>query len=278
VDIYFDPPPVEGDEDILIGKITSVVEKIVGGAEGGDVLVFCTGEKMIKDTVARLLGCKVRRELHVMPLYGRLGSEEQEKVFDPAPQGLTKIVVSTNVAETSVTIDGISAVVDTGLAKMISTTLAPTPAPWWKPASPEPPPTKEKAGRDEPVPEYATGTIRKRATRNVTPSPGGNLQNRPGRSSCSGWRKSASGTLRPSPLSARRTPKASTEPWTPCGFWMPWITKMDSRHRQAHDPLPPHAPPGPDDRRVDPALPRRPSGVIIAAAFCPPNAPFLCPR
>jgi ATP-dependent helicase HrpA len=118
VDIYFDPPPVEGDEDILIGKITSVVEKIVGGAEGGDVLVFCTGEKMIKDTVARLLGCKVRRELHVMPLYGRLGSEEQEKVFDPAPQGLTKIVVSTNVAETSVTIDGISAVVDTGLAKM----------------------------------------------------------------------------------------------------------------------------------------------------------------
>jgi len=80
--------------------------------------VFCTGEKMIKDTVARLLGCTVRRELQVMPLYGRLGSEEQEKVFDPVEQGKVKVVVSTNVAETSVTINGIVAVIDTGLAKM----------------------------------------------------------------------------------------------------------------------------------------------------------------
>jgi len=120
VEMVYDPPPVEGDEEVLITKIASVVEKIVGGggSDGGDILVFCTGERMIKDTVSRLLGCKVRRQLHVMPLYGRLGSEEQEKVFDPAPEGLIKVVVATNVAETSVTIDGISAVVDTGLAKM----------------------------------------------------------------------------------------------------------------------------------------------------------------
>ena len=129
VQLFYDPPPIEGDEDVLINKIASTVERLVGGSGiaagigvdsqgGGDILIFCTGEKMIKGTVAKLLGCKVRRDLYVMPLYGRLGSEEQEKVFDPAPPGLTKVVVSTNVAETSVTIDGITAVIDTGLAKM----------------------------------------------------------------------------------------------------------------------------------------------------------------
>ncbi|PIE03376.1 MAG: hypothetical protein CSA81_02435, partial [Acidobacteria bacterium] len=87
-------------------------------AAPGDILIFCTGERMIKDTVTRLSSCSVSRRLHIMPLYGRLGSEEQEKVFNPAPEGLTKVVVSTNVAETSVTIDGITAVIDTGLAKM----------------------------------------------------------------------------------------------------------------------------------------------------------------
>ena len=122
VDIFYDPPPVEGNEEVLIGKISSVVEKLVQGGNAGegsgDILVFCTGERMIKDTVAKLTGCLVRRELQVMPLYGRLGSEEQEKVFDPGEPGKIKVVVSTNVAETSVTIDGITAVIDTGLAKM----------------------------------------------------------------------------------------------------------------------------------------------------------------
>ena len=146
VEVFYDPPPVEGNEEVLIGKISSVVEKIVSdggspasgrdgrrvnrtttdnnagndnsGRDGGDILIFCTGERMIKDTVAKLTGSPVRREIQVMPLYGRLGSEEQEKVFDPAEPGKIKVVVSTNVAETSVTIDGITAVIDTGLAKM----------------------------------------------------------------------------------------------------------------------------------------------------------------
>ncbi len=122
VDILYDPPPVEGNEEVLIGKISGVVEKLVrggdSGEESGDILIFCTGERMIKDTVEKLSGCLVRRDLQVMPLYGRLGSEEQEKVFDPAEEGKIKVVVSTNVAETSVTIDGITAVIDTGLAKM----------------------------------------------------------------------------------------------------------------------------------------------------------------
>jgi HrpA-like RNA helicase len=57
-------------------------------------------------------------QLHLLPLYGRLGKEEQERVFDAAPRGKTKVVVSTNIAETSVTIDGITGVIDSGLSKL----------------------------------------------------------------------------------------------------------------------------------------------------------------
>ncbi|OQX29409.1 MAG: hypothetical protein B0D92_04000 [Spirochaeta sp. LUC14_002_19_P3] len=123
VEVVYKPLSIEGDEEILLNTITSIVEKTVhsmdyGSLEDGGILIFCPGEKIIKETAARLSGCKVRRKIHIMPLYGRLGSEEQEKVFDPAPKGLKKVVVATNVAETSVTIDGIKAVMDTGLAKL----------------------------------------------------------------------------------------------------------------------------------------------------------------
>jgi ATP-dependent helicase HrpA len=53
-----------------------------------------------------------------LPLYGRLNKEEQEAVFPPPPEGKTKVIVSTNIAETSVTIDGVTSVIDSGLAKM----------------------------------------------------------------------------------------------------------------------------------------------------------------
>ena len=56
----------------------------------------------------------------ILPLYGRLSKEEQERIFIPTPRGKTKIVVSTNIAETSVTIDGITTVIDSGLAKINS--------------------------------------------------------------------------------------------------------------------------------------------------------------
>lgn len=123
VKIHYNPLPVDNDEEVLLAAITAAVERIVsnsipGSQEDGDILIFCTGEKLIKETVTRLLSCKVRRELYVMPLYGRLGSDEQEKVFDKAPEGLKKVVVATNVAETSLTIDGITAVLDTGRAKL----------------------------------------------------------------------------------------------------------------------------------------------------------------
>ena len=115
VKLHYNPPAIENNEEELIKTIVGIVEKHSGQ---GDILVFCSGEKMIKDTVNQLLGCSVSNKLQVMPLYGRMGSEEQEKVFEDALPGLVKVVVATNVAETSITIDGITAVVDTGLAKL----------------------------------------------------------------------------------------------------------------------------------------------------------------
>jgi len=125
VRLYYDPPPIEGDEAMLIDKIVDKVEWIIGrgnsrqaGVSSGDILIFCSGEKMIKDSVAKLITCPARKRLQVMPLYARLGNEEQERVFEAAPENKTKVVVATNIAETSVTIDGIVAVIDTGLAKL----------------------------------------------------------------------------------------------------------------------------------------------------------------
>jgi len=114
VTVLYDPP--QGSEpEVLVNKIASIVERT--SREKGDILIFLQGEKVIKDTIAKLQGLSIRRKLHVQGLYGRLGKEEQEKVFLKAPLGKTKVVVSTNIAETSVTIDGITSVIDSGLCK-----------------------------------------------------------------------------------------------------------------------------------------------------------------
>ena len=126
VTVRYAPPPIEGKDEVLVESIAAAVEKIVmqgpvdPRSEKGDrdILVFCSGEKLIKETVARLFNCRVSQQIHVMPLFGRMGSEEQDKVFNPAPEGLIKVVVATNVAETSITIDGVAAVVDSGLVKL----------------------------------------------------------------------------------------------------------------------------------------------------------------
>jgi HrpA-like RNA helicase len=105
-------------EEALLNKIESIVERIVGEKRPGDILIFLPGEKMIKDCMNRLLFSPAGNYLHIQPLYGRLGREEQERVFDKAPRGKIKVVISTNIAETSVTIDGISSVIDSGLSKL----------------------------------------------------------------------------------------------------------------------------------------------------------------
>ncbi|MBR1920229.1 MAG: ATP-dependent RNA helicase [Spirochaetales bacterium] len=84
----------------------------------GDVLIFLPGEFDIKETELDLKGLPVAKDLEIYPLYGRLSKEEQERVFTPTGEGKTKVVISTNIAETSITIDGITCVIDSGLCKM----------------------------------------------------------------------------------------------------------------------------------------------------------------
>ncbi|MCL2443278.1 MAG: ATP-dependent RNA helicase [Treponema sp.] len=105
-------------EEAILMKIEGIITRFISEKREGDILVFLSGEKMIKDCMNRLTFCSVGNFLHIVPLYGRLSKEEQEKVFENAQKGKTKVVISTNIAETSVTIDGITAVIDSGLAKL----------------------------------------------------------------------------------------------------------------------------------------------------------------
>jgi ATP-dependent RNA helicase DHX8/PRP22 len=88
----------------------------------GDVLLFLTGQEEI-DTAAEILFERMRSlgssvpELIILPVYSALPSEMQTRIFDPAPPGSRKVVIATNIAEASLTIDGIYYVVDPGFAK-----------------------------------------------------------------------------------------------------------------------------------------------------------------
>lgn len=88
----------------------------------GDVLVFLTGQDEIETAEETLkqrtkgLGSRIG-EMIICPIYANLPSEQQAKIFEPTPEGARKIVLATNIAETSLTIDGIKYVVDPGFAK-----------------------------------------------------------------------------------------------------------------------------------------------------------------
>jgi RNA helicase HrpA len=125
VTLVYDPPLGEGVEadfrvaaDAMQAKIEQIVSRIVSERRDGDILIFLPGEKAIKDCMKRLAYGPVGGKLHIIPLYSRLGKDEQERVFERAPLFKTKVVISTNIAETSVTIDGITSVIDSGLAKL----------------------------------------------------------------------------------------------------------------------------------------------------------------
>lgn len=88
----------------------------------GDILVFLTGQDDIVEAeeriteISRKLGNRVR-ELIVCPIYANLPPELQQKIFEPTPDNARKVVLATNIAETSLTIDGIVYVVDAGFVK-----------------------------------------------------------------------------------------------------------------------------------------------------------------
>ncbi|KAL1876445.1 DEAH-box ATP-dependent RNA helicase prp22 [Diaporthe australafricana] len=111
----------EPESDYLDAALATVME-IHLTEPAGDILVFLTGQEEI-DTACEVLFERMKAlgpnvpELLILPVYSALPSEMQSRIFDPAPPGSRKVVLATNIAETSITIDGIYYVVDPGFVK-----------------------------------------------------------------------------------------------------------------------------------------------------------------
>ena len=113
--------PYEESRDYGINEaIADGVDELWAGGKGGDILIFLPGEREIRDAAEHLRGhlshSPVLRSAEVLPLYARQSQAEQERVF--APQGGRRIVLATNVAETSLTVPGIRFVIDAGTARV----------------------------------------------------------------------------------------------------------------------------------------------------------------
>ena len=108
-------PPREDEE--LLDALADTVQELVGERDG-DVLAFFSGEREIRDA-AELLTGRLGPDVEVLPLYSRLAAVEQQKVFGrKRSRHARRVVLATNVAETSLTVPGIRFVVDTGLARI----------------------------------------------------------------------------------------------------------------------------------------------------------------
>jgi ATP-dependent helicase HrpA len=113
VEVRYRPP--EEDEDLL-DALADTVEELLAERDG-DVLAFFSGEREIRDA-AEVLNGRLGPDVEVLPLYSRLAAADQQKVFGRNRNYKRRVVLATNVAETSVTVPGIRFVVDTGLARI----------------------------------------------------------------------------------------------------------------------------------------------------------------
>ncbi len=120
VDVWYRPAdPAEDDraEDVTyIDEAVAAADVLKAGpGKRGDILIFMPTESDIRETVQRLEEKRYMNTV-VMPLFGRMAASDQQKIFAPISED--KIVVATNVAETSITIPRIKYVIDTGLARI----------------------------------------------------------------------------------------------------------------------------------------------------------------
>ena len=113
VEVRYRPVAEEDDQDQLQGILYAVDELQAEGR--GDILIFMNGEREIRDT-AEALQKQNLKHTEILPLFARLSAQEQNKIFHPS--GLNRIVLATNVAETSLTVPGIKYVIDPGTARI----------------------------------------------------------------------------------------------------------------------------------------------------------------
>lgn len=112
----------EPEMDYLAAALDSVMQIHLSEPDG-DILVFLTGQEEI-DTSCEILFQRAKAlgesapELIILPVYSSLPSEMQSRIFEPTPAGSRKVILATNIAETSITIDGIYYVVDPGFVKI----------------------------------------------------------------------------------------------------------------------------------------------------------------
>src|SRR5882672_6574788 len=118
VEVQYQPLDAASEERGDVSYVDAAVaaaERVLYQSNDGDRLIFMPGERDIRETSDQLEG-RFSGEVEVIPLFGRLSSGEQQRVF--APSSRRKIVIATNIAETSLTIPGIRFVIDAGLARI----------------------------------------------------------------------------------------------------------------------------------------------------------------
>jgi ATP-dependent helicase HrpA len=112
VEVLYEPPQDDAD---VAEAVAAAVANVTSLDPRGDILVFLPGEREIREAENELAAKNLRHTV-VQPLYGRLSAAEQARVFSDIPQ--RRVVLATNVAETSLTIPGIVYVIDTGVARL----------------------------------------------------------------------------------------------------------------------------------------------------------------
>ncbi|TIP70406.1 ATP-dependent helicase HrpB, partial [Mesorhizobium sp.] len=113
VDIRYDERPAGiAIEDAMAKAIRAALAD-----ESGSVLAFLPGQREIERTAERLQG-RIGADADIVPLYGMLDNKAQDAAIKPAPSGRRKVVLATSIAETSITIDGVRVVIDSGLSRL----------------------------------------------------------------------------------------------------------------------------------------------------------------
>lgn len=114
------PVELRHDERPADVTIEDAMAKAIRGAlavEPGSLLAFLPGQREIERTAERLAG-RLPEHVDVAPLYGQLDGRAQDAAIRPAPEGRRKVVLATSIAETSITIDGVRVVIDSGLSRL----------------------------------------------------------------------------------------------------------------------------------------------------------------
>ena len=105
------------DARLIEARVVATVERALGETEG-DILVFLPGAAEIRRVELLITGLIDSRRVLVAPLHGSLPAEAQDRALLPGPTGLRKVVLATSIAETSLTIEGVHVVIDSGLARV----------------------------------------------------------------------------------------------------------------------------------------------------------------